>query len=235
MPYFKNWDIFYLHVPKTGGTSIEDYFYSKLGAMFRQRHEDTMYGMFLNQSMRIEVPNGRSLHHLTYREILSHLNCLGPVFAKEGMAGVDVFRQLNFKYVVVSVRNPFDRIISEIIWRKRIQNKDVSSITPELIETRIEEFLYQGTNDSLDNHRLPQYQFILDESGNPIQNIHIVKQETLTQDMRALGFTDFSMYKNKNTIEIDYRSLFTLKAADMVRKYYAEDFAYFGYSTELKG
>jgi hypothetical protein len=197
-----------------------------------------MYGMFLNKSEQIPVPNNQSLHHFTYREIIANMNHLDRVFKKtvdeKTIPGIDVLRRLHFKYAVVSVRNPFDRIVSEILWRMRGKGlNDTSLIQKEFIEKEIEVFLNTETYPHLDNHRLPQYQFILDESGTPLENIHIIRQETLTEGMLALGFEGFDMFKNKNTIDLNYRSLLTEKAADMIRTYYAEDFAYFGYSTEL--
>lgn len=245
MPYFKLFDFFYLHVPKTGGTSIEDYFYSKLGTMFRQRDEYTMYGLYLDKTKEIRVPNERSLHHFTYLEILQNSKYLDKVFTKtekEVTTGMDVVRQVNdlsalpavlnlhrCKYKVISVRNPFDRILSELFWRKGITDTS----TKEEVEEKIRHYLQTGTKSNTDNHITPQYQFLLDESGNPISNIHIIRTETLTEDMRALSFKDFNMFRNKTMSDkINYRELLNENAVKMICDYYADDFAYFGYSTD---
>jgi len=67
MPYFKPINTLYIHVPKTGGMSIEEYFYSKTGIY---KNENSIYGWYFDKMNRVRVPQERSLQHFTYQEIL---------------------------------------------------------------------------------------------------------------------------------------------------------------------
>jgi hypothetical protein len=232
MPYFPFVDLLYIHVPKTGGSSIEEYFYTKGKKYKIKRDERTLYGGFFNTFEKKTVPNQRSLQHFTYREMLENAQLFERTLNKRNgyikiIPARIVLQTLQFKQVIVSVRNPFDRCLSEMCYRKRIN----VTFSKEDIEKEIAVFLAEPGN-GMDNHKLPQYQFILDAAGVPIQNIHIVKTETLISDMQTLGFKDFHLHENKSDRPINYRELLTENAAKLIAEYYATDFSYFGYSTD---
>ena len=69
MPFFKQSNLLYLHVPKTGGMSIEEYFFTKENV---EKNEKSIYGWYFDRENRIRVPNERSLQHFTYEEIMKH-------------------------------------------------------------------------------------------------------------------------------------------------------------------
>lgn len=211
MPFFKQSNILYLHVPKTGGMSIEEYFFTKYNI---EKNENSVYGWYLDRPNRIRVPNERSLQHFTYEEIL------------ENNAFFDIDFSLKPK-IIMSIRNPFDRIISEMFWNQRI---NVDS-TPEQVADAIHQFLYMDT-EIRDNHRLPQYQFGLDEHGIWMENINIVRTESLEKDMNKFGYDDFHVHNNKckSGIQLDYKKYLNHRSIQMIQEYYAKDFDMFGYS-----
>jgi hypothetical protein len=53
-------------------------------------------------------------------------------------------------------------------------------------------YVYENSN-IYDNHNIPQYKFITDNDDNIINNIIILKTETLTDDMKNLGYNDFNL------------------------------------------
>jgi hypothetical protein len=70
MPFFKPLNTLYLHVPKTGGMSIEEYFYSKSGGI--EKNEKSIYGWYFDRPNRLRVFQERSLQHFTFPEILEY-------------------------------------------------------------------------------------------------------------------------------------------------------------------
>ena len=65
MPYFKNNDvnILFIHIPKTGGSSLEVYFSNKYNIPL---NEESLYMMSTKLSLT------SSLQHVTYKTILKH-------------------------------------------------------------------------------------------------------------------------------------------------------------------
>lgn len=53
MPYFRNINTLYIHVPKTGGMSIEEYFYSKTCL---DKNEKSIYGGILTNRIEFVFP-----------------------------------------------------------------------------------------------------------------------------------------------------------------------------------
>jgi hypothetical protein len=210
MPYFKENQLLYLHVPKTGGMSIEEYFFHKYSI---EKNERSIYGWYFDRPNKIRVPNERSLQHFTYKEILQHKQ----------------YFHFDIKTILISVRNPYDRMISEMFWNQRI-NLDS---TPNEVADAIYEYLYVDT-DIRDNHKLPQSDFCLDLNGNMLENIQIVKTETLERDMFSYQYTDFNLHMNicKSGKYVDYKKYLNHRSLQMIQTYYGKDFEMFGYSKD---
>lgn len=79
-----------------------------------------------------------------------------------------------------------------------------------------------------DKHYIPQHLFITEKNGKIIKNITILRTETLEQDMKKIGFSDFN---NKGNSTIHKPRLFYLnkKSIHLINKMYEKDFTYFGY------
>jgi hypothetical protein len=66
-----------------------------------------------------------------------------------------------------------------------------------------------------------------------MKNIMVVKTESLKRDMISFGYTDFDIHINKNEKTVNYRELLNEKSVELIIQYYALDFMYFGYSTNI--
>jgi len=81
-----------IHVPKTGGTSVENYFFNKYNI---KRTLTSLY------SSLIFTINNHSFQHSKYIEILTHKDYLEIDFNKLKILSI--------------VRNPYDRIIYDLL------------------------------------------------------------------------------------------------------------------------
>ena len=105
MPYYPNKNILFIHIPKTGGTVIED--------EIKKQYNETLYSGYSNNIL--EYPyNKISLQHQLYTTIYKYKNILNINFN-------------NIKIFSV-VRNPYDRIISDLFWYNLIEKDDSSDI-----------------------------------------------------------------------------------------------------------
>ena len=98
MPYYLNKHILFIHIPKTGGTTIEE--------LFRKNDSERVYSSIgIGDTNRILPPpfDRVSLQHQFYTTILKFKDKLGVVF--------------NDKLRIFSiVRDPYRRIISDMMF-----------------------------------------------------------------------------------------------------------------------
>ena len=220
MPYFKPLNLLYIHIPKTGGMSIEEYLYQKCNM---ERDEKNIYGYYYDRTNRIRVENERTLQHLTYNEIIE----------KKQWFDIEIGNCKNKDMkILVSIRNPFERIVSDLFWNK------TSGVTKETTKEEfyqiLYKYLYVDTDVLIDNHKTPQYKFIQNEYGLTIKNnIFFVRTENLREEMHKLGFTDFDIHINENLVKTDYQKYLNEDSIELIVNYYAADFLHFGYSTDL--
>ena len=166
---------------------------------------------------------GYSLHHFTWNDIRTQKNILfGEKIAKL------VDEKNNDMTFIASVRNPYDRIISELFFLKKI-NK---TFNQKSVFQVIKQFL--NDKNHYDNHKTPQYKFVINEKGELIKNLKIVKTESLDSDMEKLGYKSFTnaRCKNVNTKynKSKYSNLLNRESIELINNYYAKDFEYFNYS-----
>ena len=215
MPYFKEIDLLFIHIPKTGGSLIENYFYTKL-SLFTTI--DTLYSCkhnFANDKLiKIDLSN-HSLQHTTYNEIFS---------SKKNYFNI---KFSNLK-ILSLVRSPYSRIISSLFYFNLI---DLESCNKKQIEKIITKYLY--TDNFYDNSKKPQYLYLTSGDNLTIsKNILIIKNETMSEDMVKYGYEDFKNYNiNPFDNEIDYISYLSENAISMINHYYFMDFKLFNYET----
>jgi len=195
--------------------SIEDFFYNKYQI---ERNEKNIYGYYYDKSNRIRVENERTLQHLTYLEIMD----------RKKWFDID-----KIDTILMSVRNPFERIVSEIFWNKKTGANELT--TKEDFFKILHKYLYIDKDVFIDNHKTPQYKYILDAQNLLMKDVKIVRTETLNKDMHSLGFTDFNIHINENTVtKKNYREYLNKDSIELIKQYYAADFLYFGYSTSIE-
>lgn len=208
MPYFKNNDInlLFIHIPKTGGSSLEFYFSSKFNiplsneSLFFFIKDDFL----LNKNIKINS----SLQHMTYNQIVENSKIFNIVFD-------------NIKIITI-VRNPYERIVSDLFFFKLIKTNTSKEETLDIINKYL-------ITPKYDNHNIPQYKFITNDKGEIIQNIHILRTESLINDMKNLGYNDFNIFKNVNSNKVNYYSYLNNEAIKIINNFYHLDFTLFNY------
>ena len=208
MPYFRNNDInvLFIHIPKTGGTSIEFYFSFKFNI---QLNNNSLYFFIKDQRLLNENLNiNTSLQHLTYNQIIENYKLFNIQFD-------------NIKIITI-VRNPYERLVSDLFFFKLI----TIDTTKEKVFDIINKFLL---SKNYDNHNLPQHNFITNHNKEIIQNIHILKTESLKNDMHNLGYTDFNIFQNVNEKKLNYYDYLNNKSIEIINNFYHLDFILFNY------
>ena len=103
MPYFKNNDInvLFVHIPKTGGTSCENFFSSKFNIPL---NTNSLYGFKYDKKLMPDINS--SLQHITYNQMVQYSKVLNIDFD-------------NIKIFTI-VRNPYERVVSDLFFNKMI-------------------------------------------------------------------------------------------------------------------
>ena len=201
MPYYKDKNILFIHIPKTGGTIIEN--------QLKLNCKQTLYSGKTNELLAYPY-NNISLQHQVYNTIYKYRDKLSVDFNNIKMFSL--------------VRNPYDRLISDLIWFKLI---DKNYTSDQVYKVFVNNYI---SRSDLDNHNIPQYKFLVDDNSKLNPNIEIFKCETLNENNdkinECLGVNidiiqdnvnkDYSIYLNQNTI-------------DLVNKIYKKDFELFQY------
>jgi len=209
MPYFKYHDInvLFIHIPKTGGTSLELYFSSKFNISLNNKSvfnfiEDEQ---LLNKNIEINS----SLQHITYNQLVKYSKIFNIDFD-------------NIKIITI-VRNPYERIMSDLFFFKLI----TIDTTKETVIDIINKYL---VSEKYDNHNIPQHKFITNNEGEIIQNIHILKTENLTNDMNNLSYIDFNIFENTNIFKVNYYNYLNNDSINIINQFYHLDFIIFNYN-----
>lgn len=209
MPYFKNskYNILYVHVPKTGGSSIEKYF-SKLTKTTLNKNS-----LFGPHKQIPEYPyGGAPLQHLYLDGILRY-------------AKLFKITQENLK-IIISVRNPYTRMISALFYRDKIN----LNTHPSMVFKILKEFIEK--KGGVQHHNIPQWKFYLVDGLIPMKNVYVIKNETLDKDMAKLGFRNFRNMKKYNTSHrksINYYKFLNKDSIKLINRVYKMDFEIFGY------
>ena len=203
MPYFHNSQInlLFIHIPKTGGSSLEMYFSKK----FKIPLNDASFFGTVNRFKNV------SFQHQTYQSLINNSRLFK-------------INHTNLKILTV-VRCPYTRIISDLFYFKYITEQSSPATVFKVIA-----FKYLNSYGKNDNHKKPQYLFLLDKDGKLLDTITILKMETLNKDMANLGFTDFNLVANSSHIKKDYMSYLNSESIKLINTVYRQDFLHFGYS-----
>ena len=202
MPYFKNnyINLLFIHIPKTGGTSLEEYFSKKYKLPLNNR---SLYN-FLKPNRFLNMDS--SLQHLTYNTIMKYKHIFN----------IDTN---NIKIISI-IRDPYNRVVSDLFFLKIIE---IGS-SQEDVFTALHKYLI----DSNDNHNMPQYLFITKDNVL-INDIKILHCETLKEDMINLGYKDFNYYENCNSNKVNYDNYLNENSINLINTFYDKDFELLNY------
>ena len=229
MPISHNQNTIFVHIPKTGGGTIE----KSLG-IFGEDNNGS-----LNPDLNI-LYGGKQLHHLTIMEIKKIKN-----------SEYKTYKKVSF------VRNPYDKLVSEYLWRMQIYSKKKISFKEFLIDeviprkngidTYIKNF-YKNENiiQFLDIHYLDQYKFLINDENN-IDMDFIGKFENLEKDFNKIFNTEIlkhKIHKSKSNYlyylykkfmpnflkKNAYRKFYDNETRNLVNKEYSKDLEYFNYN-----
>lgn len=201
MPYYKTSDLLFIHIPKTGGTVIEQ--------QIKKQHNQTLWTGPKNNILPSPF-NNISLQHQFYTTIYKFKDKLNINFD-------------NIKIFCV-VRNPYDRIISDLFFLKLIKPNFSAIQVYNVIKNN-----YINRND-IDNHNQPQYKYITDKNENIISNIKIFRCEQLNKINKQLNeFIGFNINIVKKNVNKDYSKYLNKQSIKIINDYYKKDFELFNY------
>jgi chondroitin 4-sulfotransferase 11 len=202
MPYFRQIKTLFIHIPKTGGSSLEKYLSLKLNIPLDAK---SLYSTSKNGYKHV------SLQHQTYSTLYKHNKRFDIDF--------------NDLKIISIVRNPYERLVSDLFFFNLINDNTSTSKVYKIIKEYI-------NSNNYDNHNIPQYLFLIDKNNNINKDIKIFKTETLTEELQSYGFVDFNNLYNTNTNKNsnkDYFYFLNSKSIKLINKIYQEDFKLFNY------
>ena len=211
MSYCKKANALWIHIPKTGGTSIYIYFINKYS-----KKEVTLFSGIRNTILPEEYLKKISLQHQTYETLIKYKELLS----------IDINK--NTKIFTI-VRNPYHRIISDLFSYEIISKNSTPEEVFESIKTK---YLY---NNNLDNHNIPQYLFVCDKHGVLFPEIKIFKTESLKKNIMDYGFSDFNIIfgsiksKDINVEKEEYINYLNNDSILLINDFYNKDFELFNY------
>lgn len=204
MPYYKEKNILFIHIPKTGGTVIEN----QLKYIYKQ----TLFNVNRDSNLLDPPYNTINYQHQFYTTLYKYRNKLDIDFNNNDIKIFSV------------VRNPYDRVISDLFFMLSMKKNTPSDEVYNIIKYN---YLYR--ND-LDNHNEPQYKYLVDENSELIKNIKIFKTETLNESNDILNkYLGVDINIKKTTPNMDYSIYLNNDSIALINEFYKKDFELFGY------
>ena len=205
LPAFEKHDckILFIHIPKTGGTTVEETFIENGFSMTYRR--GGKYGP-LSQDDKLRGCSPQHMH--------------AELLAKE-------FCSSDFDYIFTVVRHPASRLVSEYKFQKRTTIAETFPSISEWIATL--PAILEADPFKFDNHLRPQHEFIwpdccrifkLEDGLDAIMN-------QISREVTDVSYTGLHHILLKEERQSELERL----ANDFVRQHYKLDFEKFGYLT----
>lgn len=231
MPFVPKKNLFYIHIPRNGGSVIEKVLYGEEPDMFMKKYNDLLFGY--NDKLN------KVMQHYTYLEIM-----------KLPSKRRDYQKALFFSVV----RNPYHRLVSDFYtFHISQENADKKSIEElrVIFKNFLVNFLQKHKNpnkakgiderlepifDNYDGHYLPQHKYLSDVNGKLFPKIKVVKYENIIKNISNKAHPLFpirakilSLWEKSPAIDTHYINLLTPETNDMIVKYFNKDFKLFQY------
>jgi len=198
-----NKKIIFVHIPKTGGTSIEHFF--GLSIENNVPNKQNLFGLFIKNDKQLYY------QHLTINEILEFDHCN------------------NYDFCFSIVRNPYDRAISE--YNFLIGTESISFSFDDFLNLIILD--PNGGYNGIGNHFMPQYKFVCDHDERIIvDKIFKFENFDSIFEYLKKEF-DFLKNKNNTKTNVSpkimTRKNLSKNNIDLINHIYAKDFEIFNY------
>lgn len=150
--YIEQFNSYFIHVPKAGGSSIEKFFFNLAGL------QPDMHNVFgsLGRKEAAKWHFGNRVPGLRHSET-QHMTVWD-------CKKFEVKEFLNADYTFSIVRNPWDRFISEVFWKRERLNMKNHTFQDQLVLQAL--CCDNNLNNNLRPHNTPQWKFIYDEWGH---------------------------------------------------------------------
>lgn len=219
MPIDTKNNLVFIHIPKTGGSSIEH----MLGLIHREN-------LFSPTPLEGLIPATKTPQHFTWLELRQNLP--------------SAFLDTAYKFAFV--RNPWDRFVSEYCWRRGWYFKDVGARADYYYErldmssldsfVRVLELPQDKRIDArrgFDGHLETQFSFIVGETGKVAVDF-VGRFENFEMDLRKVAVEAGLKvgpvgHIRKSHREKDYRTYYTSYSRSAVQSFYRDDIREFGY------
>ena len=217
MPVSHAYRCLFVHIPKTGGTSIEH----ALGLYWRRRREDrdALFGPIESADIQRRGFASAYLQHLTMAEIRALYHPEWP------FGGYFTF---------AFVRNPWDRMVSSFSKKDGHLVRTARARGLELEGVSFPEYVRLTAEVPDHAHMLPQYRFVTDDTG-AVDVDFVGRFESLAEDFDKvrlrLGIESRLPHEKRSARRdgLDYRRYYTEETQRVVAARYAGDIELFGY------
>lgn len=201
--------LIFVHIPKCAGQSVEQLFLEDLGLTWKTR------------SPLLLRPRGE---HEAGPEKLAHLYAYEYVkFEKISRRGFDTY----FKFSVV--RDPIDRMISELNYRRIKRGRFGVSSAEEYIETTLSK---AEQYSDVRRHLEPQVNFLFSEDGSSMLVDRVIHFDNLDREIGEIS-NQFCLKKglklkhaNRPTSQTWLRKNLSLGDIDFISNHYSNDYQF---------
>ena len=222
----REYQCLFVHVPKTAGQSVEQFFMDRLGLDWDRDRAAVMLGDNPDRDRGTE-----KLAHLSAAE-----------YVADGFVSADEFARL-FKFSFV--RNPYERIVSEYLYRNYFAHRSFRDFV-------LHKLPQPGWGDDY-RHVMPQYDMLHDGEGRLLVDF-VGRFENLRQDFAEvcarLGITDAELphrnpsnkrsrtlkrrvrnfvFRNGEGDKRRYTEFYDDETREAVSRFYRKDLEAFGY------
>ena len=212
MPYFSKSKILFIHIPKTGGTSVEELLNNSDINLFSGKINNKR---IVKRNYKLK-PKKKKLvrdefQHMTARELFVY--------------------NLNINYSFSFIRNPYSRTISSWKYQNKFKvnferrYRKINYKVPKYFDKWVEnlyQFYKSGKLDKV-RHNMPQYKYIFDS-----------KQRLMVDEIFAFENIDTFEFKGKklgvaNKSSNNEEIIIKPEIAKMIREIYSKDFELLNY------